>query len=182
MHYQRWVKYGDPDLGRRHLRSEVRRLRDFPTPTPQPTPCRLWQGPLTNGYGQRARPSGSNQQKTIHRWVMELALGKTIRPDEVVMHLCDQKLCFRFDHLRVGTRTDNIADCVAKGRNKVPPPRHGEAHPNSKLTEDAVHTIRRRLAGGDHVDDISKDFHVSSSTIHYIRRGRAWKWLLTPGL
>jgi hypothetical protein len=36
---------------------------------------------------------------------------------KVVMHLCDNKLCYRYDHLRIGTHSENHADMMSKGRN-----------------------------------------------------------------
>jgi len=81
-----------------------------------PTPCRLWQGRLnTRGYGVRP------DQEEIHRWVMRMA-GHDIAGKHV-LHRCDQPLCFRYDHLFIGTQADNMTDKVAKGRQS-----RGEAH------------------------------------------------------
>jgi len=33
-----------------------------------------------------------------------------------VCHTCDVRLCCNPAHLFIGTRSDNVADCVAKGR------------------------------------------------------------------
>ena len=45
---------------------------------------------------------------------------------KVVMHICDNPACFRYDHLRVGTQIDNIHDMFAKGRGRKPAPiKHG---------------------------------------------------------
>ena len=51
-----------------------RRLKDYPSPTPQPTPCRLWQGAVDKyGYGKKkvkyAEHTGWESDK-IHRWVL----------------------------------------------------------------------------------------------------------------
>lgn len=105
-------------------RTWVRRsLADYPTPTPQPTPCRLWQGALigTGGYG--VRPNGER----VHRWVWRMAYGPI--PDGMqVLHHCDQPLCYRLDHLYLGTPADNMRDKVQRGRwrNQYQPTQKGK--------------------------------------------------------
>jgi Autographiviridae endonuclease len=85
-------------------------LADYPTPTPQPTPCRLWQGSIIPpGYGKRP------DHELVHRWVWRLAVGP-IPEGMQVLHHCDQPLCFRLDHLYLGTQLDNIADMKRRGR------------------------------------------------------------------
>lgn len=94
-----------------------RRLADHPPPTPQPTPCRLWQGAVDNhGYGTWHRyDNGQRDKVRPHRWVMEQVYG-SLKDDQVIMHLCDQPLCYRVEHLRIGTIAENNADMKAKGR------------------------------------------------------------------
>lgn len=91
----------------------LRRLRDFPAPTPQPTPCRLAQSSL--GGGGYGRHWDGTRMLKLHRWVWEQVHGP-IPSGMVVMHRCDNPPCFRYDHLFLGTMSDNMADKVAKGR------------------------------------------------------------------
>jgi HNH endonuclease len=86
-----------------------------------------------DGYGyptlgeQRFKPNGSKngrRQVLLHRWVMEQALGRKLRSDEVVRHICDNPPCFLLAHLRRGTQDDNIQDMVDRGT------RRGEHHWN----------------------------------------------------
>lgn len=93
----------------------VRSLADFPPPSPQPTACRLWQGRVPpHGYGERWDP---DRQRMVlaHRWVYETVNGPT---ELDVLHRCDQKLCYRYEHLFAGTAADNALDMMAKGRGR----------------------------------------------------------------
>ena len=83
-----------------------------PAPTPLPTPCVLWQGAANGGYGTRLT---GERKSYLHRWVWEQVHGP-IPEGMVVMHRCDNPPCFRYDHLRLGTHADNVADRIAKGR------------------------------------------------------------------
>jgi HNH endonuclease len=94
-----------------------RRLADYPPPTPQPTPCRLWQGAVhSSGYGVLVGFSHQSNKKKhyAHRWVWE-AVNGPIPPRLVVRHKCDNRLCYRLSHLELGTQADNVADAVQRG-------------------------------------------------------------------
>ena len=105
-----------PDHHRTYVQVR-RRLADHPAPTPQPTPCRLWQGATDrSGYGKMKQAvDGVRKTVFVHRWVMEQALGRRLSPDEVILHACDNPPCFRVDHLSVGSVQDNNADMFAQG-------------------------------------------------------------------
>lgn len=94
----------------------LRTLAEYPPPTPQPTACRLWQGATRAGYGCfMTGPPGARVVRDLHRWVWEQANGP-IPPGVMILHRCDQPLCYRLDHLFSGTQRDNMADCSNKGR------------------------------------------------------------------
>jgi hypothetical protein len=86
--------------------------------------CWEWTGSRQgNGYG-RFRTVGGRQGRTdyAHRLAALDALGPV--PDGMeVCHRCDNRRCVRPDHLFYGTRTDNVRDCMAKGRFSPPPNR-----------------------------------------------------------
>lgn len=92
------------------------------------------------------------------------------------MHLCDNRFCYRFDHLQIGSLLDNNADMFAKKRNVLPPltSMPGERHPNSKLTALAVQAIRWRAAAGDPVTQLAAEFDISTTTVRHIITGRRW--------
>jgi hypothetical protein len=158
-----------------------RRLRDYPPPTPQPTPCRLWQGALDKyGYGKKKvkyTANGPWETEKVHRWVLNQIRDVRLRPDQVVLHRCDNPSCYRVDHLKVGTIADNNADMLAKGRASKPPVNvlHGEKHGMSKLTKAAVEVLWEMHEAGASQVEIAAALGVSRTTIRRVLRGLSWK-------
>ena len=79
------------------------------------TPCREWQGAKSSGYGSRWDRELKKVVR-VHRWVVAQIDGWDAIEGKVVMHLCDNPACYRYDHLRIGAQADNIADASRKGR------------------------------------------------------------------
>lgn len=76
-----------------------------------------------DGYGKL---TWMTQRWHAHRLAWTLTNGEI--PDGLwVLHRCDNRGCVRPDHLFLGTRADNIADMVAKGRAVKPPRRQSLA-------------------------------------------------------
>ena len=138
--------------------SRVRRVADHPAPTPQPTPCRLWQGTLDKGgYGNYTAPD--RRRWRITRWIWTQVNGP-IPPGLVVRHRCDNRACFRLDHLEVGTVADNNRDAQARGHLGAAP----------KLPPSAVEAIARRKRLGETNASIHTAYpEVSLTTIKRIR-------------
>jgi len=89
-----------------------------------------------------------------------------------ILHVCDNPRCVRPSHLFVGTRADNNADMMAKGRYRAGtnPPR-GTSAWSAKLTEDDIRAIR---ASADRGVDLAARYGVTKSTITDIRKRRSW--------
>jgi hypothetical protein len=168
------------NVGRPSRVKVVRRTQEtHPSPTPQPTPCRLWQGTQgSDGYGWRKvdLADGDRRPMSMHRWVMMQYLGRKLRPSEVVLHACDNPLCYRFDHLSIGTVQSNNADMRAKGRDVKPPVNrfHGEAHPMAKLSAKQVRDIRGHRQSGLTTKTIAAMYEISVSTVRRICSGQSW--------
>ena len=80
-----------PRTRRSGVKTVERRRSDFPPPTPQSTPCVLWQGSTDrDGYGRMKRlVKGSWETVRVIRWIMEQAEGRKLSRDEFVLHACD---------------------------------------------------------------------------------------------
>ena len=130
--------------------------------------CWLWDASTKgNGYGQ-FRIDGKT--KWAHRVAYELAVGDI--PDGMhVMHLCDNPLCCRPDHLAVGTRKQNMEDMVKKSRQS-----HGGHRPLARLTENQVARIRM-LLGIFSQREIAVMFDVSRGAVKSIASGKNWAYL-----
>jgi hypothetical protein len=119
-----------------------------------------------DGYGQF---SVGNTKVKAHRHSWALANGPVPRGAKV-LHRCDNPACVRPAHLFVGTSSENNLDAVAKSRAAL-----GERHANSKLTPDAVRSIR----GGAETDtEKARAFGVSRRAVAAVRMRQTWKHVL----
>lgn len=139
---------GPGKVGRPKVRVE-RTLENYPAPTPQPTPCRLWQGAIDRyGYGTMADTRrGHGHKKYAHRWVWEAVHGP-IPAGLVIRHKCDNPPCIRLSHLEIGTVADNNWD--ASERDHLGPVR---AIPPSE-----VRAIMARKEAGEIWTSIHADY------------------------
>jgi hypothetical protein len=135
---------------------------------------------------QRARNNHSYGTITVygrgrvfaHRLMWELAAGP-IPARQGVLHECDTPFCLNPAHLFLGDQLANMQDCAAKGRVRAPGGAVsacrllGLNNPATKLTEEAVSAIRRRLTTGTESQaEIARDYGVSQSQVSNIKRGR----------
>ena len=83
-----------------------------------PDECWLWTaGKFARGYG--ALNYGRHKPGYAHRFSYQLRHGKL--PDgAVVMHSCDTPACVNPNHLSAASQSENVQDCIAKGRWMTP--------------------------------------------------------------
>lgn len=85
-----------------------------------PNDCWPWTGNRNrSGYGRHYRNKTEFFQS--HRFSYELHHQVKLDPSVFVCHRCDNPPCCNPAHLWLGTPADNVADCIAKGRNSRGP-------------------------------------------------------------
>lgn len=130
--------------------------------------CREWKrGKTGSGYGAYYPPG--RKQILVHRWVAECAWGP-LKKTDVVCHKCDNKLCFKLEHLFIGTQADNIRDMFSKGRQHD---RRGDNGNHSKLTTKQALEIKG-LLGRYTYKEIADIYGVSTTAIADIKLKRTW--------
>lgn len=73
--------------------------------------CIVWDGAIRDGYGLI---SYNNKITSVHRLRWILTYGE-ISDGQQVLHKCDNRRCFRIEHLFLGTQADNLNDAINKG-------------------------------------------------------------------
>ena len=114
--------------------------------------------------------AGRGVQLKTHRvsWMLHhgaLAVGDN------VLHRCDNPPCCNPDHLFLGTKADNTADMIEKGRDSAPPLRYGEQHHATKFSAAEARAI---LNDKRPAQTVACDYGVSAKTIYRLRRGETW--------
>jgi hypothetical protein len=137
--------------------------------------CWLWIAAASDrGYGLFR-----HQKHTIwaHRHAWALHRGE-IPPGLCVLHKCDTPACVNPDHLFLGTRADNQADKMRKGRNRggFGDDREcaGTKHPLAKLTEPQVLAIRSDTRSHS---TIGREYGVGQAQVTRIKNRTRWAHL-----
>lgn len=137
-----------------------------------PDDCWEWQAYRDkDGYGHIRNGERNNADESAHRLSYELANGP-IPSGMLVCHKCDNPPCVNPTHLFLGTSTDNMQDCSAKGRK---PGAQGETFYSTKLTNEKVVAIRQRYAaGGVTMYELAAEYGVTAGHICAIIHRKAW--------
>lgn len=79
--------------------------------------CWLWNGGTIAGYGKFLSDAGCY----AHRFAFSFFKDEPLIAGHEILHTCDNRRCVNPFHLVQGTHADNMADMVAKGRQKNGP-------------------------------------------------------------
>jgi hypothetical protein len=146
-----------------------RRFEEYVSVEPM-TGCWLWLGhTLQTGYGSCWF---MGKFHNAHRIAWILYRGK-IPYGINVLHTCDTRSCVNPHHLFLGTQSDNMKDCVRKGRNGCSGYR-GALLPQTKLSEEQVYKIRLDVRSQR---EIAKDYGVCQAQIGRIKMKQRWGYL-----
>ena len=131
--------------------------------------CHICTSHLNKGRGGYPMITRMGLHTTIIRirWIQK---NGPIPEGLLCCHKCDNPACINPDHAFLGTHTDNMQDCVRKGRYVSN--YKGEKGYNSKLNRDKVLEIRKSTKS---CGEIAPIYGVSTSTITAIRRRQYWK-------
>lgn len=134
--------------------------------------CWEWLGSkYRNGYGRFN--IGNNKVVTASRVSYYLTYDDFDLNNKNI-HKCDNPSCVNPNHLFMGTQKDNMKDMVLKGRGGVPGIK-GSQIGTSKLTEDEVYQIKKRLANKESKKLIAEDYNVSLTMVCYIADNKWWR-------
>jgi hypothetical protein len=109
--------------------------------------------------------------RPVHRLVLETFV-RPKHPGEECRHLDGNIRNNALTNLCWGTSAENMADKIAHGTWV-----RGSRVGNSRLTEDQVREIKRRLAQKEPHTSIALDYGVKTVTISAISSGRNWSWV-----
>lgn len=133
--------------------------------------CWEWEAALySNGYGHFVI---NGKDHLAHKVSFQLAGG--IIPEGLLLrHSCDNRKCVRPDHLIPGAQSNNIQDCIERGRLS-PGKLYGEENAASVLTAAQVKEIKVLLNSKLYTQTaIAKKFGVSISVVNRIKLGKTW--------
>lgn len=132
--------------------------------------CWPWLASIRNKSGYGSFEAGGKRSVLAHRMAWELSFGP-IPASLCVCHTCDNPICVNPGHLFLGTKADNSADMISKGRAVNP---RGSAHGNAIVNEADVVEIRSLVKIGMAQRPVAKRFGISQLHVSRIVRRLVW--------
>lgn len=130
-----------------------------------PDDCWEWQGPRLPTEREYGFFRCEGIMYRAHAFSYELHHGPI--PDGLyICHKCDNPPCVNPNHLFPGTNSENIIDCILKGR-------HGQA----KLNAEAVREIRALAASGKSGSEIARSFGLNKTTVCRVISRKTWAYI-----
>lgn len=109
-------------------------------------------------------------QYKAHRVAFALHNG-SINDALLVLHRCDNPPCINPAHLFQGTHSDNVQDCISKGRGFV-----GRLNPGAKFSLELIDALKATYATGEYTYEGAGAVHgVSKAQAFVLITGRRYK-------
>lgn len=119
--YKRWLREGNPPVGRKPRRPAIVRMLDYIDREPGELVvaslgrCWVWTGSRNaDGYGiirgDKDPETGKQPLVLAHRLALVAALNRPLGEGLVACHRCHYRRCVRPSHLYEGTLSDNNRD------------------------------------------------------------------------
>jgi len=108
----------------------------------------------------------------VNPGIIELNAPKSYDETGFLLHTCDNPSCCNPKHLWVGTHAQNMADKVAKNRQKKFPTDTG---PRCKLTMQQAREARKLRKEGIPTRELARRFGVSLPSMKTLIRGDSYK-------
>lgn len=136
-----------------------------------PEECWEWQRyRAPSGYG---RYFINGKMQNAHRVALHLHTLRPLDNPLYALHSCDNPACCNPYHLRWGTLSENVQDCLARGRSLMGLSKSGMPS-RAKLSIAQVRAIR---ADNRPVADVAADYGVGETSIRNIWARRTWAFL-----
>lgn len=130
--------------------------------------CWEWTKALsTKGYGVFT----IEDRWTLAHRAAFISRNGPIADEMLVLHRCDNPKCINPDHLFLGSHSDNMKDCISKGRR---PPKTGSRNKMSRFKEADIIEMRAMRSQGAMIKDIAKKFSTSKNHVSAILNRRSW--------
>lgn len=133
--------------------------------------CWIWTRSCQHSGSDRKRLYGQTfyrgHNTRVHRLAAHVWLGFDLDSELCVLHTCDVTKCFNPDHLFIGTRADNSADMVDKGRQTT-----SHLLPfalDKRISDETRRRVRELLAEGWGIRATGRRFGISHTVVMTIR-------------